>query len=541
MFGTHRDPHGNNYAGGSSLMRPQIRSFVAACAACLDLAGPLVEIGAKRHPSQDRLANLRTLFPGREFIGCDMEDGPGVDRLENLEKLTFADGEVGTFILCDTLEHVQDLTAAMNELKRCLNPSTGILVSTSVMLFPVHGFPNDYWRFTPEGFRELGKDFPWAATFYGGDPNFPHTVAMVAARKPLSREQTQKLVRTLGVLPPAPHYADAKSTLMLSALGQIVVNGARSSGVTELPAEGDLGPLSVDAWVLAPGTWIKAALPADGDFDRLELMAAGKTLQTVLKADWNVLVDGGANGPQETAFQFDPVLDVHEGVCQLELSGVSRQGRKRLVARSRSGVILPHADLPRGFILHVLDNRYGQSGGADELGRLLVAELRGRGEQVVVDLGCGFRKAGSIGIDATRENTDADLICLLGFDPLPFDDGTVDEVVCRDFLEHIPKAVFLESRGRLHYPVMHLLDEIWRVLRPGGMFRSWTPMFPHPEVFQDPTHLSAWTIKSMDYFCGLYPGAKKIYGIKACFEKVDVREEGFYLFSELRKPLDSDL
>ena len=519
-------------------MRPQIRCFVSACAACLNLAGPLVEVGAKRHPSQDRLANLRTVFPGREFLGCDMEDGPGVDRIENLERLTFADGEVGTFILCDTLEHVRNLAAAMNELKRCLNPSTGILVSTSVMLFPVHGFPNDYWRFTPEGFRELAKDFPWVATFYGGDPNFPHTVAMVEARKPLSREQSQELVRTLGVLPPAPHYADAKSTLMLSALGQMAVSCARGSGMKELPSEGDLGQLSAEAWVLVPGTWIKVALPLDADFEVLEMTAAGKPLQTVRKADWNVLVDGGTDGPQETAFQFDPASSGHEGVCQVEVTGVSACGQRRLVARSRCGVILPGADLPRGMVLHALDNRAGESGGTEELGRLLVAELRGRGAPVVVDLGCGFRKEGTIGIDATRENTDADLVCLLGFDPLPFDDGSVDEVVCRDFLEHIPKAVFLESRRRMHYPVMHLVDEIWRVLRPGGVFRSWTPMFPHPEVFQDPTHLSAWTMKSMDYFCGLYPGAKKIYKINACFEKVDVREEGFYLFSELRKPLE---
>jgi SAM-dependent methyltransferase len=166
----------------------------------------------------------------------------------------------------------------------------------------------------------------------------------------------------------------------------------------------------------------------------------------------------------------------------------------------------------------------------------LVGQLRARGEAIVLDLGCGFRKAGSIGIDATAENTDADLICLLGFDPLPFDDASVDEIVCRDFLEHIPKSVYLESRRRLHYPVMFLMDEIWRVLKPGGLFRSWTPMYPHPEVFQDPTHLSAWTIKSMDYFCGLYPGAKRIYGIQANFEKIVAREEQFYLYAELRKP-----
>jgi SAM-dependent methyltransferase len=164
-------------------MRPQIRKFVEVCSSYLKLSEPIIEIGSKRHPSQNKLADLRPLFSGRSFVGCDMEEGPGVDRIENLEKLTFEDRKVGTFILCDTLEHVRNLNIAMKELDRCLKPDSGVIIATSVMHFPVHAFPNDYWRFTQEGFRELAMGFRWVATFFGGDPSFPHTVAFIACRQ----------------------------------------------------------------------------------------------------------------------------------------------------------------------------------------------------------------------------------------------------------------------------------------------------------------------------------------------------------------------
>jgi len=165
----------------------------------------------------------------------------------------------------------------------------------------------------------------------------------------------------------------------------------------------------------------------------------------------------------------------------------------------------------------------------------LIKEIRARGEKVKVDLGCGFRKKGNIGIDITKENTDADLVCNLGFEPLPLPDNSVHKIVCRDFLEHLPKAYYSEATKRLKYPIIDLMNEIWRVLRPGGTFTSHTPCHPHVEVHRDPTHLSVWTLESMDYFCGKYRVAK-IYGVKEWFELVENRMDGFYLYAVLRKP-----
>ena len=222
----------------------------------------------------------------------------------------------------------------------------------------------------------------------------------------------------------------------------------------------------------------------------------------------------------------------------LELIVVDGGGGERPAGVSAPGIVLGSMPRKPGFVLHSLDvHPQAPSLGHDRMrnGRDLVASLRADGEEIVVNLGCGFRKKGNIGIDVTREGTDADIVCRLGFEPIPLDDESADKVICRDFLEHIPKAVYSERRGAMRYPVIDLMNEVWRILKPGGIFESYTPCYPHPEIHQDPTHLSVWTLESMQYFCGKYPIAK-VYGVKAEFELVESSEQGFYLFARLRKP-----
>jgi len=84
-----------------------------------------------------------------------MRRGPGVDRVEDLRALSFADGEVGTALCLDTLEHCEDPVAACRELARVTAADGGVCVISSVMLFGIHGYPSDYFRFTPEGFRSM--------------------------------------------------------------------------------------------------------------------------------------------------------------------------------------------------------------------------------------------------------------------------------------------------------------------------------------------------------------------------------------------------
>ena len=121
-------------------MRENIRALVAYIAAKIDLPEPIVEIGSFQVEGQEELANLRPFFLNKNYIGCDMREGHGVDRIENLEKLTFENESIGTILMLDTIEHVAPLQKAMNEIYRVLKPE-GWLIMSSVMDFPVHDYP----------------------------------------------------------------------------------------------------------------------------------------------------------------------------------------------------------------------------------------------------------------------------------------------------------------------------------------------------------------------------------------------------------------
>lgn len=154
--------------------------FVRDLSQATDLPEPIVEFGSMQ-VEEGQPNDLRQLFRGRDFIGTDFRDGPGVDRVEDLRELSFEDGEVGTALCLDTLEHCADPLTACRELVRVVADG-GVCVISSVWLIGVHAHPNDYWRFTPEGFRLLlgGLDDVQVAGW--GDPDIPYFVFGAGAK-----------------------------------------------------------------------------------------------------------------------------------------------------------------------------------------------------------------------------------------------------------------------------------------------------------------------------------------------------------------------
>jgi SAM-dependent methyltransferase len=77
----------------------------------------------------------------------------------NFLSLQFPD-ESFDFVLSDqVLEHVEgNPQQAIDESLRLLRPG-GIAIHTTCFINPVHGAPSDYWRFTPEALKLLGKNF----------------------------------------------------------------------------------------------------------------------------------------------------------------------------------------------------------------------------------------------------------------------------------------------------------------------------------------------------------------------------------------------
>ncbi len=73
----------------------------------------------------------------------------------NILNLPFKDGEFDAVVSDLVLEHVKGCPQqAIAETFRVLKPA-GIVLHTTNLICPIHGAPNDYWRFTPNALEFL--------------------------------------------------------------------------------------------------------------------------------------------------------------------------------------------------------------------------------------------------------------------------------------------------------------------------------------------------------------------------------------------------
>jgi SAM-dependent methyltransferase len=165
-----------------------------------DLPGPVLEIGSQQVPGQEEIGNLRPLFGDRTFVGLDVQAGPGVDLVADVEALPQADASVGTVLALNTLEHVPRFWRGLEEMYRVLRPD-GVLIASCPFYFHLHSFPRDYWRFSPEALEWLLQRYPSKILGRHGPRNRPASVWAVAFREgrpaitPAEFERYRTLVR----------------------------------------------------------------------------------------------------------------------------------------------------------------------------------------------------------------------------------------------------------------------------------------------------------------------------------------------------------
>lgn len=149
-----------------------------------------------------------------------------------------------------------------------------------------------------------------------------------------------------------------------------------------------------------------------------------------------------------------------------------------------------------------------------------------------LDLGCGNYPKNPFGADEIFGVDIVDLgnpnikVADLTIEPIPFEDDSFDFVSGFDFLEHIPRILYIE--GTRTQPFIDLMSEVHRVLKPNGRAMFATPAYPHPETFQDPQHVNFITTNSVLYFCVPsentgWDGSLSLgqqYGFKGAFELI---------------------
>ncbi|MFM6223751.1 MAG: glycosyltransferase [Dolichospermum sp.] len=131
-----------------------------------------------------------------------------------------------------------------------------------------------------------------------------------------------------------------------------------------------------------------------------------------------------------------------------------------------------------------------------------------------IDLGCGVNKPnGFVGVDL-YPGFGVDIVADLS-QRFPFEDNSVDEVRAHDIIEHLPDRI-------------HTMNEIWRILKPGGIVDISVPSTDGRGAFQDPTHVSFWNINSFLYYCNESPAYLELcrrYGFKGEFNTVHLEHK----------------
>lgn len=115
-------------------------------------------------------------------------------------------------------------------------------------------------------------------------------------------------------------------------------------------------------------------------------------------------------------------------------------------------------------------------------------------------------------------------------DGMPFLSESIDIICSNQVLEHI-------SRGNFIY----LMNEFWRVLKPGGRMEHCVPDYRSEYAWGDPTHKNIFTPKSFQYFSQRPDGSPFVdsfsdYGIECRFLTLIRVKPGVSITAEMVKP-----
>jgi SAM-dependent methyltransferase len=109
--------------------------------------------------SYDVNGSYRTLFDSAKwrYTGVDLEKGPGVDVvLTSPYRFPFASRSKDVIVSGQAFEHVEYFWMSWLEMIRVLKPG-GLIFLIAPSRGPEHRYPQDCWRFYPDGYRALAK------------------------------------------------------------------------------------------------------------------------------------------------------------------------------------------------------------------------------------------------------------------------------------------------------------------------------------------------------------------------------------------------
>lgn len=144
------DPAG---IGTPATTSPAVTAFLTALTA--HPAPRVLELGTMRW-EPNRPSHHRAWAPhASAYLMSDIAAGPDVDVIADAHDLApFADGEFDAVIAVSLLEHLRRPWLAAHAIARILAPGAAVYIGTH-QCFPLHGYPNDYYRFSASALETL--------------------------------------------------------------------------------------------------------------------------------------------------------------------------------------------------------------------------------------------------------------------------------------------------------------------------------------------------------------------------------------------------
>ena len=102
---------------------------------------------------------FKEFFSGiaEKFIGVDNDPNSKADIIQDIsETLPFKSQSFDLVILSEVLEHLQDPLKVIDNIKLILKKD-GVLYMSTPFAFPIHGKPNDFFRYTEYFYKECLK------------------------------------------------------------------------------------------------------------------------------------------------------------------------------------------------------------------------------------------------------------------------------------------------------------------------------------------------------------------------------------------------
>lgn len=146
----------SRYPGHISYRRWLLNQCLARQAELFRNASVVIDVGGKKE-----IGDKGFRYPVKSagsWIYLNIETKTNPDVVADAVKLPFQDASVDLVICTEVLEHLVTPALCIDEIWRVIKPG-GILIGSAPFVFPVHGDPNDYYRYTDSGLRTMFKKF----------------------------------------------------------------------------------------------------------------------------------------------------------------------------------------------------------------------------------------------------------------------------------------------------------------------------------------------------------------------------------------------